>query len=62
VDAPIDLTTTTIFGGTGPGTVTLNYGISGTVDIVKNGPGTFRFGTPFVSPATGPSANTCWAG
>ena len=62
VDAPIDLAATTVFGGTSTGTVTLNYGISGLVDIVKNGPGTFRFGTPlFVDPGLGASANT-WMG
>ena len=61
IDAPINLTATTVLGGTSTGTVTLNYAISGLADIVKNGPGTFRFGTPFVSPATGPSANT-WLG
>ena len=61
IDAPINLTATTVLGGTSTGTLTLNYAISGLADIVKNGPGTFRFGTPFVSPATGPSANT-WLG
>lgn len=62
VDAPIDLTTTTVFGGTSTGTVTLNYAISGIADIVKNGPGTFRLGTPpFVDPGLGSSANT-WLG
>ena len=61
IDTPINLTATTVLGGTSTGTVTLNYAISGLADIVKNGPGTFRFGTPFVSPATGPSANT-WLG
>ena len=59
IDAPINLTATTVLGGTSTGTVTLNYAISGLADIVKNGPGTFRFGTPFVSPATGPSAKSC---
>ena len=62
VDAPIDLTAATEFGGTSTGTVSLNYAISGTVDIVKNGPGTFRFGTPpFLDPSLGSSANT-WLG
>ncbi len=61
IDAPINLTATTVLGGTSTGTVTMNYAISGLADIVKNGPGTFRFGTPFVSPATGPSSNT-WLG
>ncbi len=62
VDAPIDLTATTVLGGSSAGTVSLNYAISGTVDIVKNGPGTFRFGTPpFVNPILGSSANT-WLG
>ena len=61
INTPVELTTTTVFGGTGTGTVTLNYAVSGIADIVKNGPGIFRFGTPFVSPATGPSSNT-WLG
>ncbi len=62
VDAPIDLTATTVLGGTSAGTVSLNYAISGLVDIVKNGPGTFRFGAPpFVDPILGASANT-WLG
>ncbi len=61
VDAPLDLAAATEFGGAGTGTVTLNYAVSGTTDITKNGPGTFRFGTPFVGPAIGPSANT-WFG
>ena len=62
VDAPIDLAAATEFGGTSTGTVSLNYAISGTVDIVKNGPGTFRFGTPpFADPILGASANT-WLG
>ena len=42
----------------------MNYTMSGTADIVKNGSSTFRFGTPFNSttiPTTGPSANT-WMG
>ena len=63
VDAPIDLTAATVFDATlSTGSVTLNYGISGNVDIVKNGPGTFRFGTPpFADPGLGASANT-WLG
>src|SRR5204863_4466311 len=48
-------------GGTGTGTVTLNAAVSGAFDIVKSGPGTFRFGTTFIAPTTGPSANT-WFG
>ncbi len=66
VNAPIQLTGTTIFNGTlggglEPPTVTLNGAVTGVADIVKDGPGTFRFGTPFTSPATGPSGNT-WYG
>ena len=61
IDVPVELTATTVFGGTGTGVVTLNYALSGLADIVKNGPGTFRFGTPFVGSSTGPSSNT-WLG
>ena len=63
VDAPIDLTAATVFDATlSTGAVTLNYAISGTVDIEKKGLGTFRFGTPpFADPGLGASANT-WLG
>jgi autotransporter-associated beta strand protein len=61
IDTPIELTATTTFGGTSTGTVTMNYAVTGVADIVKTGPGVFRFGTPFSSPTTGPSANT-WFG
>ena len=61
VNAPIQLTGTTVFGGSSSNTVTLNGAVTGVADIVKNGLGTFRFGTPFTSPATGPSGNT-WYG
>ena len=64
LDAPLDLAAATIFGGTTTGVATLNFAVSGTVDITKNGPGTFRFGTPYTAltvPTTGPSSNT-WFG
>ena len=64
LDAPLDLAAATIFGGTTTGAVTLNFALSGTADITKNGPGTFRFGTPYTAltnPTSGPSSNT-WFG
>jgi autotransporter-associated beta strand protein len=61
LNMPVQLGNSITIGGTGTGTVTLNAAVSGAFDIVKNGPGTFRFGTPFTAPATGPSANT-WFG
>ena len=64
LDLPLDLTATLTLGGSGTGVVTMNYAITGAADIVKDGTGTFRFGTPFNSttvPTTGPSAST-WFG
>ncbi len=64
LDLPVELGADLTLAATGLGEVTMNYAVSGAADIVKNGPGTFRFGTPFNSttiPTTGPSANT-WVG
>ena len=64
LDLPLELLGGVAFGGNGIGEVTMNHAVTGAADVVKNGTGTMRFGTPFNSttfPATGPSANT-WVG
>ena len=64
LDLPLELLGGVAFGGNGIGEVTMNHAVTGAADVVKNGTGTIRFGTPFNSttfPATGPSANT-WVG
>ena len=64
LDLPLELVGGVAFGGNGLGEVTMNHAVTGAADVVKNGTGTMRFGTPFNSttfPATGPSANT-WVG
>ena len=64
IDLPMELVGGLAFGGSGTGEVTMNHAVTGAADVVKNGTGTLRFGTPFSSttlPMTGPSANT-WAG
>ena len=61
LDLPLELAATLTLGGDGPGEVTMNHAVTGAADIVKNGAGTFRFGTPFNSPTLGPSTST-WVG
>lgn len=64
LDLPVELGADLTLAATGLGEATMNHAVSGAADIVKAGPGTFRFGTPFNSttiPTTGPSANT-WVG
>ena len=61
LDLPLELAANLTLGGSGSGEVTMNHAVTGVADIVKNGAGTFRFGTPFNSPTVGPSANT-WVG
>ncbi len=45
INLPIDLGASAVFGGNGAGVVTLNGPLSGSVDIVKTGTSTFRFGS-----------------
>ena len=57
-NTPFQFEGTFTASGFGAGLVTANAQISGIGKIVKNGTSTFRFGTPFVAPTVGPSANT----
>ncbi len=54
----IQLGANLIFAGFGAGVVTLNGGISGYADIIKNGTSIFRFGTP----ATLVASDNFWLG
>jgi autotransporter-associated beta strand protein len=60
IDTPIQLLSNLLLTGNGTGVITLNNTVSGTVDIVKRGTSTFRFGTPTISTEL-PSDNT-WFG
>jgi autotransporter-associated beta strand protein len=61
VDNQIQLLSNLTLTGNGAGVVTLNNTISGTVDIVKNGTSTFRFGSQTVGNVEKPSDST-WFG
>ena len=60
-NTPFQIDATMTVSGSGAGLATANAKISGIAKLVKNGTCTFRFGTTFVAPVVGPSANT-WLG